>query len=241
MNRIERRGGGFLLSLTGGKELYCRVVVGADGGNSVVRKFILAEAGKKDKIKRYTAIQQWFSDDGRSEPFYSCIFDKETSPSCSWSAYKEGLIMFGGCFTGKNCREAFERQKARLIDDGMLPIDGEAALKTEACLVCSPEKSSDFILGGNGLFLIGEAAGFISPSSYEGISYALDSGRMLAKAFSDAKGKPALAQIGNTYAKLTVGLRRKLLVKDIKRKVIFSQPTRSLILRTGVASLKIDP
>lgn len=241
VNRIERRGGGFLLSLSGGEELHCRIVVGADGGNSVVRKFLLSEAGKKDKIKRYTAIQQWFPDDGRSEPFYSCIFDGETSPSCSWSAYKDGLIMFGGCFAGRNCREAFERQKAKLIAAGILPIDGEAALKTEACLVCSPEKSSDFVLGGNGVFLIGEAAGFVSPSSYEGISYALNSGMMLAKAFSCAGGKSDIEDIKNTYAKLTSGLRRKLLLKDIKRKVIFSQPTRSLILRTGIASLKIEP
>ena len=235
---VKRGKDGFVLAFAGGENISCRAVVGADGGNSSVRRFFLSESGKKDKIKRYTAIQQWFADDGASEPFYSCIFDGDTSPSCSWSAYKDGLIMFGGCFESRNCREAFERQKAKLIADGILPIKGNKALKTEACLVCSPKKQSDFILGGNGIFLIGEAAGFVSPSSYEGISYALDSGRLLAQAFDNNEIENP-AQIADTYKKLTSALRRKLVTKDIKRKIIFSQPTRNLILRTGIASLKI--
>ncbi len=235
---VRRGKDGFVIEFADGESISCRAVVGADGGNSSVRRFFLSESGKKDKIKRYTAIQQWFADDGASEPFYSCIFDGDTSPSCSWSAYKDGLIMFGGCFKSRNCREAFERQKAKLIADGILPIKGNKALKTEACLVCSPKKQSDFVIGGNGIFLIGEAAGFVSPSSYEGISYALDSGRLLAQAFDSDETKN-LARISDTYRKLTSGLRRKLVTKDIKRKIIFSQPTRNLILRTGIASLKI--
>ena len=239
VTRIERQNKGFGLTLGNGDSLFCRALGGADGGNSGVRKFLLSESGKRDKIKRYIAIQQWFSDDGRSEPFYSCIFDGETSPSCSWSAYKDGLIMFGGCFPQKNCRESFERQKSKLIADGILPIDGEKALKTEACLICSPKKQSDFLVGGDGAFLIGEAAGFVSPSSYEGISYALASGRLLAEAFESAGGGIDLHRIADTYEKLVWGIRRKLILKEIKRRVIFSQHTRNLILRTGIASLKI--
>ena len=112
-------------------------------------------------------------------------------------------------------------------------------LKTEACLICSPKKQSDFLIGGDGAFLIGEAAGFVSPSSYEGISYALDSGRLLAEAFEHTGGRLDLHRIADTYGRLVSGLRRKLILKEIKRRVIFSQHTRNLILRTGIASLKI--
>ena len=83
------------------------------------------------------------------------------------------------------------------------------------------------------------AAGFVSPSSYEGISYALASGRMLAEAFEYAGGGIDLHRIADTYEKLVWGIRRKLILKEIKRRVIFSQHTRDLILRTGIASLKI--
>ena len=83
------------------------------------------------------------------------------------------------------------------------------------------------------------AAGFVSPSSYEGISYALDSGRLLAEAFEHTDGRLDLHRIADTYEKLVSGLRRKLILKEIKRRVIFSQHTRNLILRTGIASLKI--
>lgn len=235
---VEKRREGFLLGLGSGAQVLCRTVVGADGGNSMTRSFFLSRLGQKDRLRRYVAIQQWFADNGRSEPFYSCIFDPDTSPSCSWSAYKDGQILFGGCFEPKNCRAAFERQKAKLIADGFLPIDGVRSCKTEACLVCSPERQSDLFTGGEGIFLLGEAAGFISPSSYEGISYALDSGRRLAEAFGAADSFDP-AQIGELYRRMTAPLRRKLLVKEFKRKVIFSQPTRNLILRTGVASLRI--
>ena len=83
------------------------------------------------------------------------------------------------------------------------------------------------------------AADFVSPSSYEGISYALDSGRLLAEAFEHTGGRLDLHRITDTYERLVSGLRRKLILKEIKRRVIFSQHTRNLILRTGIASLKI--
>lgn len=39
-----------------------------------------------------------------------------------------------------------------------------------------PRRLSDICLGHDGVYLAGEAAGLISPSSFEGISYALRSG-----------------------------------------------------------------
>lgn len=44
-----------------------------------------------------------------------------------------------------------------------------------------PSRWQDFVCGQNNAFLIGEAAGFISASSLEGISYALDSAELLSQ------------------------------------------------------------
>lgn len=81
-------------------------IVGADGAVSAVRRFLYP----KKKIRRYTAIQQWFAEE-HSNPFYSCIFDPLTSDCCSWSISKDNLFIFGGAFAPKGCRESFERQK----------------------------------------------------------------------------------------------------------------------------------
>lgn len=51
-------------------------------------------------------------------------------------------------------------------------------------MVLRPRSFFDFCPGKGGAFLIGEAAGFISPSSLEGISYAMESADMLSRALS---------------------------------------------------------
>ena len=107
--RIEKYGDGYELTLRteGGEErVRCDYLVGADGANSIVRRSLFP----KMKIQRYTAIQQWFAA-RESNPFYSCVFDNETSPSCSWIFFKDGKLVFGGAFSMEHSREAFEKQK----------------------------------------------------------------------------------------------------------------------------------
>lgn len=53
--------------------------------------------------------------------------------------------------------------------------------KKEACIVLQPTKWKDFTCGHNGVFLIGEAVGFINASTLEGISGALNSSRILSE------------------------------------------------------------
>ena len=107
-------------------------------------------------------------------------------------------------------------------------------LKTEACLVCSPKHLSDFVTGTGNVFLIGEAAGFISASSLEGFSSAFTSGTMLAKAF--LKGDEN--KIDKTYRKLTRSLRFKLRRKVFKHDIIFNPALRKLIMKTGITAIK---
>lgn len=153
-------------------------IVGADGAGSLVRRIFFSH-----KVMHYVAIQQWFSNTNNIIPFYSCVFDEKTSESCSWIIHKDGNVIFGGCFTPYKCKDAFEKQKERLA----LFFDNDLGenIKTEACITYRPRKARDFETGENGVYLIGEAAGFISPSSFEGISSAISSGELLAKSFSN--------------------------------------------------------
>ena len=228
---VQRIDGGFAVTIRaqGKTSLYrTRMVVGADGASSVVRRCLYSS-----RIPQYVAIQQWFDTQESTDPFYSCIFDSQTSDSCSWSICKDGALVFGGTFAPNKCREQFERQKQRL--EGRFGFHFGQPLKTEACLVNCPHRLGDFVTGREGAYLIGEAAGFISPSSFEGISSALLSGQALAQAFRQAE-KPA--HIARLYAHAARRLKAKLLLKSIKRGMLYHAFPRQLIMKSGLTAIR---
>jgi len=204
-----------------------KYIVGADGANSIVRKTFF-----KNKMKQYVAIQQHFNDVNLNVPPYSCIFDPITSSSCSWTIKKDGFLIYGGAFDKKDCRKKFEKQKIR-FENYINCYLGEPII-TEACLLTSPRKMCEFTLGKNNIFLIGEAAGFISSSSFEGISYAMLSGIILANSFNDYSFKNSLI----IYRKKTKVMRTKLYFKIVKRKILYNNFFRILIMKSGVQSVK---
>lgn len=207
------------------------IIVGADGASSLVRQTLF----KKETIQKYVSIQQTFPAQGVN-PYYSCIFDPATSESCSWIFFKEDRLVFGGAFTKQGCRSSFEEQKRRLVSSGMVdPTAFDAPLSTQACLVSRPHFSKGIFLGNNTAFLIGEAAGFISPSSFEGISYALYSGQALANAVNSAKhSKKILRHYRSNVRTLCL----KIKLKCLKRPFMYGKRWRALIMKSGIGSVK---
>lgn len=215
-------------SKDGTLSLSSRVLVGADGASSIVRRKFF----QKHQPYKYVSIQQWFSGSDPAIPAYACIFDKVTSDSCSWLIRKDGCTIFGGAFAKSGGRDAFEAQKARVQEH--LGISFGEPIKTEACQVCSPRRMRDFVTGKDGVYLLGEAAGLISASSFEGISSAMLSARMLARAFDCASP----SKIAKAYRKATRKLRYKLYTKTIKRKILCSPALRFCIMKSGVQAIK---
>lgn len=208
--------------------VHTKAIVGADGGSSIVRRAFF----KPIKVQ-YVAIQQWFENKGQKLPYYSCVFDAKTSDSCSWTIHKGSYVIFGGAFEKQKCREAFETQKSRL--EKLLGNSFGEAVKTEACLVSSPRSMKDFLTGDEGVFLLGEAAGFISASSFEGLSSAMYSGKMLAEAMTVGKTYREAQKI---YLKKTRVLRLKLRMKAVKRAFLCTPFTREIIMKSGIQSIK---
>lgn len=225
---IRETDGSFTLALSGGT-VTADAVIGADGGGSIVRRQLIGRIPRQ-----YLSIQEWYRDFGQCVPPYSCIFDAKTSDSCSWTIRKDGFLIYGGAFEKHGGREAFAAQKSRL--EAYLGTSLGEPVKREACLVTSPRRFSDFCCGKPGVYLLGEAAGFISASSFEGISSALISGKLLAEAFA---AEAAPAQILRAYRRKTESLRRKLYTKTFKRQILCHPASRLAIMASGVQSIDV--
>lgn len=226
--KVEAGNGGYSVSYRKGGEVLhisASMIVGADGACSLLRRTLYP----KKKFRSYVAVQQWFVD-RNPEPFYSCIFDSSLSDCYSWGVSKNGKFIFGGAYPYSGCRKRFEQQKRKLQRFGFSFGEPE---KTEACLVLRPAGFSQFAFGKNNAFLIGEAAGLISPSSLEGISSAINSAVLLAGVLNSGKKNP-----NRNYAAAVFGLRVKLWLKLLKCPFIFHPFLRRLVMKSGLKSLK---
>jgi len=192
-----------------------RFLIGADGALSDVRKMVT-----NAKMNQLIAIQEWFLCSRDIDAFHF-IFSKEVTGYYSWVIPKGDSFVCGAAFppgTGVP-------QKFQLLKQKIKHLIGESNnfCKKEACLLTKINSKDEICLGKNNIFLVGEAAGLISPSTGDGISFALRSGFNCAQAIKDASDMPF-----EKYNELCFPLISEIGQK-IKKAEILSDP----VLRAG--------
>jgi geranylgeranyl reductase len=209
-------------------EEQARILVGADGASSRVRK--LALPGHVFP-RTYISVQQWFEAE-KQLPYFSTLFDPEITDYYCWTIPKEGRLIIGAALSpGPEVTDKFELLKSRLMDCG---FRFGKLIRREAAFILRPMLPRQISTGFNGIALIGEAGGFISPSSAEGISYAFKSALALADVLLEGPN-----DFERRYKRKTVRIRTNLLVKNLKSQFIYNPRLRNIVMKTGLQSMKI--
>lgn len=227
---INKSSEGYTITFTHQGKTYqetARVIVGADGALSGLRKLLFKD---KDSFKRYIAIQEWFETD-KEIPHYGAIFDSGVTDFYSWTISKGGKLLIGSALNpSAEPREKFDLLKNKLRDYG---FRFGSPLKREAAPIIRP-RTSNIITGNDSAALIGEAGGFISPSSAEGFSFAFKSAHALALSLNEG-----IEGFQARYKKRVQPLVRSIAVKRAKNIVMYNKILRGLVMKSGVLSSEV--
>lgn len=185
----------------------CKVLVGADGARSAVRRALGVAS-----VATYVTLQDFCRIEGPLDPYFDCIYIRDVG-DCFGYGYvvpKGDQAIVGSVFYPKTKRP---HEKQELLLDIMrreLPL-GES-LKREAATALYLRSPADVVPGKGRVLLAGEAGGWMSPTSGEGISYALNTGDLAGRAIADAadRSPDALANFELSTEHIRRNIRRKL-------------------------------
>jgi flavin-dependent dehydrogenase len=178
------------------------------------------------------AIQEELAEVGAAPWFHAFFPPAEITDDYAWAIPKDGgRLLLGAALPPHGAAANFARLKVLLTASGF-PAD-RLVLRRDAALLLRPARWTEMIGARNGAALIGEAGGWVSPSSGEGISFALHTALLLAEVWHGGR-----TGVEARYNNALRGLRQTLLGKRLKSRVIFSPLVRRALLRSGIAALR---
>ena len=159
-------------------------------------------------------------------------FDREITDYYAWTIPKGNHRLIGAALRpGPAATQKFDLLKDKLKRYG---FEFGRTLHREGAFIVRPTRRAHLCTGTNGIALVGEAAGWISPSSAEGFSYAFRSALLLDEAM-----RAAPKDFEGRYRSKTAKLRRNILLKNWKSRVVFNPTLRKAVMKSGIQSVKV--
>ena len=190
----------------GGMVVECAALIGADGARSRTRRVL-----GQGSVDTYVTLQDFVKLGGSIEPYFDCVYMRGIG-DCFGYAYivpKGETAIIGSVFYPKTSRPQDKHdQVIRILRDAM-PALGES-VKREACTALSVRSPRDVNPGRGRVLLAGEAGGFMSPTSGEGISYALRTGLLAGRAVAESASGSALDAYARSTTMVSADIRRRL-------------------------------
>ncbi|MBN1321230.1 MAG: FAD-dependent monooxygenase [Thermoleophilia bacterium] len=211
--------------LARGNETYSvrtKLLIGADGANSAVRRRFFPDHPGPTTMASLQATLANPEASRTSPQTHEVLFSSTLTDFYAWAIPKDETVLLGCAFENtQDVKERFDqilawyRQRLGLGDD---------VLRHSARRLSRPRDRTELFGGGPGVLLVGEAAGLVSPSSGEGISFALLSGSAAGRA-------AAAAAPDRAYHRSFQHLARRVMSKTVKAKVIYTPRSRAWALR----------
>jgi len=186
-------------------EVRCENLIGCDGPRSAVRRG-LGVGG----VSTYVTLQDFCAIEGDIEPFFDCIYLRDIGDSFGYAYVvpKGDVAIVGSVFYPKTKRPHLKHDQVLEVLRTSLPLG--PSVKREAWVALSVRNAADVVPGHGRVLLCGEAGGFMSPTSGEGISYALNTGRLAGLAIASSAPSEALAAYADATSHISGNIRRKL-------------------------------
>lgn len=226
---------GYAVTCENGVRLHGRFIVGADGANSVVRRKLFPEM----RFKRYISIQERFAS-SQFKPHFAAFFDPEITDYYGWGLPKNHEYLLGVAIPAAAGAEAtFSRFKERIRPFG---YELDSPLCRETTLLMRPNAMpASGVLQNGKVCLLGEAGGFISPSSAEGFSYAFRTALTLYQSLCKTRLSPASPEyfphVCRLHTRTLRTLRFVLWTKIVKQQILYNPLLRRGIMRSGLQAL----
>lgn len=197
------------------KEIKTKFLVGAGGARTPVRRQLTSQIQE-----HYRAVHFRVEKKDEYEPFFDCILTNLVGDNHIYSYIlpkKETILVGSVFFPGA---KAIVEKHENLLKEFRSNIKAiGSTVKKEVATALRVRKQNDIFLGKGNVLLTGEEAGFISPTSGEGISYSLNGGTSCAQAINQSaldKSSSALT----FYQDKTKSLIRNLIRKTRKLSVV---------------------